>query len=74
MKAKKVLYDMARTISFDDRMNYEAEIRDVKLPLIQNYLYEIKQVFVMITGGGKNKLLVDMVYNTILLYNNTKKE
>lgn len=26
----------------DDRMNHEAEIRDLKLPLIQNYLYEIK--------------------------------
>ena len=23
-------------------MNYEAEIQDLKLPLIQNYLYEIK--------------------------------
>ena len=28
--------------TFDDRMNHEAEIRDLKLPLIQNYLYEIK--------------------------------
>ncbi len=39
---QKELYDMARTIPFDDRMNHEAEIRDLKLPLIQNYLYEIK--------------------------------
>lgn len=39
---QKELYDMARTIPFDDRMNYEAEIQDLKLPLIQNYLYEIK--------------------------------
>lgn len=39
---QKELYDTARTIPFDDRMNYEAEIRDLKLPLIQNYLYEIK--------------------------------
>ena len=39
---QKELYDMARTIPFDDRMNHEAEIQDLKLPLIQNYLYEIK--------------------------------
>ncbi len=39
---QKELYDMAKTIPFDDRMNHEAEIRDLKLPLIQNYLYEIK--------------------------------
>lgn len=39
---QKELYDTARTIPFDDRMNHEAEIRDLKLPLIQNYLYEIK--------------------------------
>ncbi|MBR1883990.1 MAG: hypothetical protein IJ809_03480 [Clostridia bacterium] len=25
-----------------NRMNHEAEILDLKLPLIQNYLYEIK--------------------------------
>ena len=29
---QKELYDMARTIPFDDRMNHEAEIRDLKLP------------------------------------------
>lgn len=39
---QKELYDMARTVPFDDVMNHEAEIRDLKLPLIQNYLYEIK--------------------------------
>ena len=39
---QKELYDLARTIPFDDMMNHEAEIRDLKLPLIQNYLYEIK--------------------------------
>lgn len=39
---QKELYDVARTIPFDDRMNHEAEIQDLKLPLIQNYLYEIK--------------------------------
>ncbi len=39
---QKELYDMARTIPFDDKMNHEAEIRDLKLLLIQNYLYEIK--------------------------------
>ena len=39
---QKELYDISRTIPFDDRMNHEAEIQDLKLPLIQNYLYEIK--------------------------------
>lgn len=39
---QKELYDIARTVPFDDIMNHEAEVRDLKLPLIQNYLYEIK--------------------------------
>ena len=38
----KELYDTAKNIPFDDRMNHEAQIQDLKLPLIQNYLYEIK--------------------------------
>ena len=42
---QKELYDMARTVPFDDVMNHEAEIRDLKLPLIQNYLYEIKVIY-----------------------------
>ena len=28
---QKELYDMSKTIPFDDRMNYEAEIQDLKL-------------------------------------------
>ena len=41
---QKELYDMASNIPFDDRMNYEAELQDLKLPLIQNYLYKIKVI------------------------------
>ncbi len=47
---QKELYDLARTIPFDDRMNHEAEIQDLKLPLIQNYLYEIKSALTFISN------------------------
>lgn len=34
------LYDMARIVPFDDTINYEADLKDLKLALIENYLYE----------------------------------
>lgn len=39
---EKELYSLSNQIPFDDRINHKAQIQDLKLPLIQNYLYEIK--------------------------------
>lgn len=39
---EKELYALSNQVPFDDRINHKAQIQDLKLPLIQNYLYEIK--------------------------------
>ena len=39
---ERELYSLANQVPFDDRINHKAQIEDLKLPLIQNYLYEIK--------------------------------
>lgn len=61
---QKELYDMARTIPFDDRMNYEAEIQDLKLPLIQNYLYEIKSDLL---GESEKMDFIDLCKSTRII-------
>ncbi len=39
---ERELFALSNQIPFDDRINHKANIQDLKLPLIQNYLYEIK--------------------------------
>ena len=41
-KDEKELFSLSNHVPFDDRINHNAEIGDLKLGLIQAYLYEIK--------------------------------
>ena len=38
---KRDLYSLANNVPFDDRVNHEAELRDLNITLIQSYLHEI---------------------------------
>lgn len=39
---EKDLFNLANRVSFDDRVNHQAEIADLNITLIQNYLKEVK--------------------------------
>ena len=39
---EKDLFNLANRVPFDDRVNYEAEMSDLNITLIQNYLKEVK--------------------------------
>lgn len=39
---EKDLFNLANRVPFDDRINHEAEISDLNITLIQNYLKEVK--------------------------------
>lgn len=39
---EKDLYNLANRVPFDDRVNHQAEISDLNITLIQNYLKEVK--------------------------------
>lgn len=38
---KRDLYNLANNIPFDDRVNHEANMEDLNITLIQNYLKEV---------------------------------
>ena len=54
---EKELYTLSNQVPFDDRINHKAQIQDLKLPLIQNYLYEIKS---KLYEESKNMDLVEL--------------
>ena len=39
---EKDLFNLANRIPFDDRVNHQAEMSDLNITLIQNYLKEVK--------------------------------
>ena len=39
---EKDLFNLAKRIPFDDRVNHQAEMSDLNITLIQNYLKEVK--------------------------------
>lgn len=39
---EKDLFNLANRVPFDDRVNHEAEMSDLNITLIQNYLKEVK--------------------------------
>lgn len=39
---EKDLFNLANRVPFDDRVNHEAELEDLNITLIQNYLKEVK--------------------------------
>ena len=43
---EKDLFNLANRILFDDRVNHQADISDLNITLIQNYLKEVKKFFV----------------------------
>lgn len=40
--AEKDLFNLVNRVPFDDRINYEADMSDLNITLVQNYLKEVK--------------------------------
>lgn len=49
-KQKKDLYDLANNVPFDDRVNHQAELSDMNITLIQQYLREVGSNLYQETG------------------------
>ena len=48
---KRDLYQLSNNVPFDDRINHEAELSDLNLPLIQSYLKEVQSSLYASSGS-----------------------
>lgn len=65
---EKVLFNLANRVPFDDRVNHQAEISDLNITLIQNYLKEVKSsLYEKAKTGDFVEVCSDMNIISILL-------